>query len=107
MVKQNPRLHVYIEEAIRLTKRELGYALHPINMTWFWEAAQDVTRESLVQLGISDETGSFGVGFSPQELKNQSLVESRISRLYRDLLELGSQKRVMNLLRVSAATAGE
>jgi hypothetical protein len=107
VVKQNPRLHVYIEEAIKLARRELGYALHPIHMTWFWEAVQDVKRESLVQLRISDETGSFGVGFTPQELKDQSLVESRISRLYRDLLELGSQTRVMNLLRVSAGTAGE
>jgi hypothetical protein len=103
----NPRLNVYVEDAIALAKRELGLVLHPIKMTWAWEGGADRDPESLVQLQVSDETGLFGKGFTPQELKNQSLVEAQIRRLYRDLLELGSRTRVMNLLRMNAGSERE
>jgi hypothetical protein len=107
LVHMNPRLNVYVEDAIALAKRELGLALHPIKMTWAWEGGADRDPESLVQLQVSDETGLFGKGFTPQELKNQSLVEAQIRRLYRDLLELGSRTRVMNLLRMNAGSERE
>ncbi len=104
LIRQNPRLHVYVEDAVKLAKRELGYALHPIKMTWSWETAEDPKAESMVQLKLSDETGSFGLGFTPQELKNRSLVEDRISRVYRDLLQHASRTLVMNLLRADTGS---
>jgi hypothetical protein len=107
LVRMNPLLNVYVADAIELAKRELGFALHPIKTTWFWESSADRNSESCVQLRVSDETGVFGRGFTPQELKNHSLVESQISRLYRDLLQLGSRTRVMNLLRMNAGTERE
>jgi hypothetical protein len=100
LVRQDPLTNVYIEDAIKLAKQELGHALHPIKMTWHWEVNPDPKSESLVHLLLSDDTGSFGKGFTRQELKNRSLVESQIGRLYRDLIQFRSRTLVMGLLRM-------
>jgi len=99
LVWQNPRLNVYVEDAVKLAKREIEDAFHPIKVIWYWQTSGDPGDEAIVHLKLSDDTGIFGEGFSLQQLRNESLMKNRVRRLYQDLLELRSRKIIMNLLR--------
>ena len=99
LVRLDPWVNVYVVNAIKLAKRELGHAFHPIRVVWRWQTSEEPEDEAVVYLMLSDETGKFGEGFSLQQLRNESLVKDRIRRLYQDLLELRSRTLIMNLLR--------
>jgi hypothetical protein len=99
LVRLDPGVNVHVANAIGLAKREIGDALHPIRVTWYWQTSEEVEDEAAVYLKLSDDTGRFGEGFSVQQLKNEFLMKDRIRRLYQDLLELRSRTLIMNLLR--------
>ena len=85
-IRLGPRTNVHVENAISLAKVEIGYALHPIRVVWYWQPHESTGDEVLVFLKLSDDTGTFGEGFGLQRLRNESLMKDRIRRLYQDLL---------------------
>lgn len=99
LVRLDPWVNVYVVNAIRLAKREIGDALHPIRVIWHWQTTEEAGDEAAVYLKLSDDTGKFGEGFGLQQLRNESLMKDRIRRVYQDLLELRSRTLIMNLLR--------
>jgi len=99
LVQQDPWVNVYVVSAIKLAKREIEDALHPIKVIWCWQTSGNPGDEAIVHLKLSDDTGFFGEAFSLQQLKNESLMKDRIRRLYQDLLERRSRTIIMNLLR--------
>jgi len=107
MVRQNPRLNVHVEEAIKLAKHEVGFALHPIHMVWTWIRADDPKMEIVAWLRLSDDTGVSGRGFSAAQLKNSAIMERMIIQAYRDLLRYRSQRQMMDMLATSAASEGD
>lgn len=107
MVRQNPRLNVHVEEAIKLAKHEVGFALHPIRMVWTWIRADDPKTEIVAWLRLSDDTGLAGRGFGVSQLKNLAIMERLVIQAYRDLLRYRSQKQMMDMLATSAASEGD
>lgn len=107
MVRQNPRLNVHVEEAIKLAKHEVGFALHPIHMVWTWTRSDDPNAEVLAWLRLSDDTGFSGKGFSVSQLKNLAIMQRLIIQTYRDLLRYRSQKQMMDILAASASPEGD
>lgn len=107
MVRQNPRLNVHVEEATKLAKHEVGFALHPIHMVWTWTRADDPKAEIVAWLSLSDDTGRSRRGFSVAQLKNLAIMERMIIQAYRDLLRYRSQKQMMDMLATSTASEGD
>ncbi len=101
LLHHDPGVNVYMASAIKMAKREIGEALHPIRVTWFWQACDVAGEDVAAYLKLSDDMGTFGEGFTLQELRNEALMKDRIGRLYRELLEFRSRSLVMKLLRMN------
>jgi hypothetical protein len=101
LVKQDPEVNVHILKAITVAKEEIRDALHPIKVIWYWQASDDVGKETAVHLILEDDTVFLPVlfGLSLQQLSNESLMKERIRRLYQDLLAIRSRTLIKNLLR--------
>ncbi len=91
LVKQAPEVNVHVLKAITLAKEEIREALHPIKVTWYWQASDEAAELTTVHLNLEDDTVFLPVcfGLSLEQLSDESLMKERIRRLYQDLLCAG------------------
>ncbi len=64
-----------------------------------WDLAEDARNRPVLVLKLSDVTGTVSATFEPSELEVPKLLESRMNRLWGDLLEIRSHSQVKRLLR--------
>ena len=99
LVRQDPWMNVYVVNAIRIAKQEVGAALHPIRVVWYWQPSNQVGDEAAAYLSLSEDSASFGEGLSLRQLRDESATRERIRKLYQDLLEFRSRELILSLLR--------
>jgi hypothetical protein len=89
-IRENPHLASSVSRASRLLEAELGPSTGGV--TAEWSRTRDARGRPLLELKISDFSGAVNAQFAPEELTNESQVQSRLIRLWGDLLQVRSHK---------------
>jgi hypothetical protein len=92
LIKANSQWDSAVSRASRFLESELGPSAGVVTANW--SLARDGRGRPLLDLKISDFAGAVNAQFAPDELKNESQVQSRLIRLWGDLLQVRSHKLV-------------
>ena len=87
-IKSRPDLEPDVSVATDLLERELGASA--ATATADWSLTHDSRHRELIELRVSDWTGSVSYRFAPDELKDQNHMQYRLHRLWGDLLMVRS-----------------
>jgi hypothetical protein len=94
-IRRNPALNSVVDRAIHILADEVGPSASLVQADW--SMAKDERSQTVVELKLSDYTGSAQSRFVPEEMANLSLLRIRLHRLWEDLLQVRSGKQVERL----------
>jgi len=86
--RQRPLWGALVARARSILQDEMKRSAYPVDITAVeWEWIDDPSSPELVRLRLSDELGTVAAEFTPQELKDETLMRRRLRRLYDQLLD--------------------
>jgi hypothetical protein len=101
-IDADPLLRPLVKNANEILERTIGPASSP-GVSAEWKLVTDPQKRSLLQLCLSDFTGSVPpAAFAPDELKSDWHTRGRMLRLWGDLLEVRSHQQLEGLLKWSS-----
>jgi hypothetical protein len=87
-IGSRPDLAKEIDRATDLLTWEMGASASTAKAEW--SLMQDTRSRDVIELRVSDWTGSVGYRFAPDELANRPHMQYRLRRLWGDLLMVRS-----------------
>ncbi len=91
-INDDPELLSKIEAANKLLEDLLGPSADQVEADW--SLSDRAKGHFLVNLTVSDWTGSVGYRFAPEELRNSAHMRMRLHRLWGDLLQVRSHVQI-------------
>jgi hypothetical protein len=91
-IRQAGDLDAAVDKATDLLKEELGPSAADARVQW--TLSKDDRGREVVNLTLSDWTGSVGYRFAPIELGDESHMRLRLHRLWGDLLMVRSHYQI-------------
>ena len=91
-IERDPDLARKVRDATRLLEQQLGPAAERIRAEW--SLASNDGGRPVVNLTISDWTGTVGYPFAPGELANPFHLQVRFHRLWGDFLQVRSHTQI-------------
>jgi hypothetical protein len=91
-ISKDPALAAAVDEASKLLEQELGPSAATVRARW--TLSEDSSGRPLVDLSVSDWTGSVGYRFAAPELSNKNHMQLRLHRLWGDLLQVRSHYQI-------------
>ncbi|MCI0643123.1 MAG: hypothetical protein L0Y72_13945 [Gemmataceae bacterium] len=104
-IRNQPGLKSAVEQATDLLEREMRNTAVPTSVHWNTES--DEHDRPVLALTLADRYGVLKERFDLKEWKNPSRLQSRLHRLWGDMLQMRSQKQVEKLIEMMAASNGE
>jgi hypothetical protein len=96
LITQRPDLAQAIRDSSQLLEQVIGPTAALVKADW--TLIKDDQGRPLIDLRISDWTGSVGYRFSPDQLDSPSLMQIRLHRLWGDLLMVQSHVRLDHMI---------
>jgi hypothetical protein len=87
-IRNRPDLEKEVDQATELLAEEMGASASSAKAEW--TLMQDTRSRDVIELRVSDWTGSVGYRFAPDELENRNHMQYRLHRLWGDLLMVRS-----------------
>jgi hypothetical protein len=87
-IGRRPDLKSAVDRATELLAEEMGASASTAKAEW--SLTQDTRSRELIELRVSDWTGTVGYRFAPDELTNRNHMQYRLHRLWGDLLMVRS-----------------
>ncbi len=87
-ISQSPKIKNLVEQATRQLVALLGPSRGSVS--YEWDVAEDAKGRQVLVLKLSDLTGMVAATFDPSELEDPARMQSRLNRLWGDLLEIQS-----------------
>jgi hypothetical protein len=87
-IRSRPDLETAVTRATDFLTLRMGVSASKSNAEW--NLTQDNRKREIIELRVSDWTGSVGYRFAPDELFDREHMEYRLGRLWGDLLMVRS-----------------
>jgi len=87
-IRGRPDLQGGVDSATELLEEEMGASAATAKAEW--TLTQDNRSRDVLELRVSDWTGSVGYRFAPDELTDRNHMQYRLHRLWGDLLMVRS-----------------
>ncbi len=91
-IRSRPDLESAVDQATKLLAEEMGASAARAKAEW--TLTEDTRIRELIELRVSDWTGSVGYRFAPDELDDRDHMRYRLHRLWGDLLMVRSHVQI-------------
>ena len=100
LIEANPQLGAFVQRANEFLEKTIGPYSSPL-VSVHWEVGED-DRRRLLQLKLSDFTGTRTYFLLPEDLKRDWHLGDRLLELWGDFLQIRSHKQLDAILKSSA-----